>query len=205
MLEESCPIEVFAAELRRRIQESSGDAQKDLQTLSYSDAKIVTSIAENLAREKGMWVEFSQIALLGTPFPSGVENEVYLNSHGNVIYKVNNLMTSKSLLSLFDRLILHNSIFPQTFYLLSGFTGFSTGSIYPILRQDFILNEREATPIEIDMYMAAIGFQKLSEAKYSNGVIEVSDLHPRNVLRDSEGDIYVIDAEFKKICIKAEV
>ena len=204
MFEESCPIEVFAAELRRRIQESSGDAQKDLQTLSYSDAKIVTSIAENLAREKGMWVEFSQIALLGTPFPSGVENEVYLNSHGNVIYKVNNLMTSKSLLSLFDRLILHNSIFPQTFYRLSGFTGFSNGSIYPILRQDFILNEREATPIEIDMYMAAIGFQKLSEAKYSNGVIEVSDLHPRNVLRDSEGDIYVIDAEFKKICMRAE-
>ena len=40
MLEESCPIEVFAAELRRRIQESSGDAQKDLQTLSCSDAKI---------------------------------------------------------------------------------------------------------------------------------------------------------------------
>ena len=199
MLEESCPIEVFAAELRRRIQESSGDAQKNLQTLSGSDTKIETVIAENLAREKGMWVEFSQIALLGTPFPSGVENEVYLNSHGNLIYKVNNLMTSKSLLSLFDRLILHNSIFPQTFYLLSGLTGFSNGSIYPILRQDFILNEREATPIEIDMYMAAIGFQKISEAKYSNGIVEVSDLHPRNVLRDSEGDIYVIDAEFKKM------
>ena len=199
MLEESCPIEVFAAELRRRIQESSGDAQKNLQTLSSSDTKIETLIAEKLAREKGMWVEFSQIALLGTPFPSGVENEVYLNSNGNLIYKVNNLMTSKSLLSLFDRLILHNSIFPQTSYLLGGFTGFSNGSIYPILRQDFILNEREATPIEIDMYMAAIGFQKISEAKYSNGVVEVSDLHPRNVLRDSEGDIYVIDAEFKKI------
>ena len=199
MLEESCPIEVFAAELRRRIQESSGDAQKNLQTLSSSDTKIETLIAEKLAREKGMWVEFSQIAFLGTPFPSGVENEVYLNSNGNLIYKVNNLMTSKSLLSLFDRLILHNSIFPQTSYLLGGFTGFSNGSIYPILRQDFILNEREATPIEIDMYMAAIGFQKISEAKYSNGVVEVSDLHPRNVLRDSEGDIYVIDAEFKKI------
>ena len=49
------------------------------------------------------------------------------------------------------------------------------------------------------MYMAAIGFQKISEAKYSNGVVEVSDLHPRNVPRDSEGDIYVIDAEFKKM------
>ena len=199
MLEESCPIEVFAAELRRRIKESPGDAQKNLQTLSGLDTKIEALIAEKLARERGMWVEFSQIALLGTPFPSGVENEVYLNSHGNLIYKVNNLITSKSLLSLFDRLILHNSIFPQTGYLLSGFTGFSNGSIYPILRQDFIPNEREATPIEIDMYMAAIGFQKISEAKYSNGVVEVSDLHPRNVLRDSEGDLYVIDAEFRKI------
>ncbi len=49
------------------------------------------------------------------------------------------------------------------------------------------------------MYMAAIGFQKISESKYSNGIVEVSDLHPRNVLRDSEGDIYVIDAEFKKM------
>lgn len=49
------------------------------------------------------------------------------------------------------------------------------------------------------MYKAAIGFQKISESKYSNGVVEVSDLHPRNVLRDSEGDIYVIDAEFKKM------
>jgi hypothetical protein len=199
MLEESCPIEVFAAELRRRIQESPGDAQKNLQTLSGLDTKIEALITEKLARERGMWVEFSQISLLGTPFPSGVENEVYLNSHGNLIYKVNNLMTSKSLLSLFDRLILHNSIFPQTGYLLSGFTGFSNGNIYPILRQDFIPNEREATPIEIDMYMAAIGFQKTSEAKYSNEVVEVSDLHPRNVLRDSEGDLYVIDAEFRKI------
>ena len=134
MLEKNCPIEVFAAELRRRIQEGSGDAQKNLQTLSS-----------------------------------------------------------------IDRLILHNSIFPQTGYLLSGFTGFNNGSIYPILQQDFIPNERESTPIEIDMYMAALGFQKISEAKFSNGIVEFSDLHPRNVLRDSEGDLYVIDAEFRLV------
>ena len=156
-------------------------------------------MAEALARRKGMWMEFSQISTLGTPFPSGVENDVYLNPKGNVIYKVNNLMTSKTLLSLFERLILHNSIFPQTGYLLKGFTGFGNGSIYPILRQDFIPNEREATPIEIDMYMSALGFQRIAEAKYSNGSVEVSDLHPRNVLRDSEGDLYVIDAEFKQV------
>jgi hypothetical protein len=49
------------------------------------------------------------------------------------------------------------------------------------------------------MYMAALGFQKISEAKFSNGIVEVSDLHPRNVLRDSEGDLYVIDAEFRLV------
>ncbi|MBO4841035.1 MAG: hypothetical protein J5524_08970 [Bacteroidaceae bacterium] len=168
MLKESCPIEVFATELRRRIQEGSGDAQKNLQTLPCLTPKEEALIAEKLA-------------------------------HGNVIYKVNNLMTSKTLLSLFERLNLHNSIFPQTSYQLTGFTGFGNGSIYPILQQDFIIYEREATPIEIDMYMSAIGFQKLSAAKFSNGVIEVSDLHPRNVLKDYEGDLYVIDAEFRLV------
>ena len=199
MLEESCPIEVFAAELRRGIQEGTGDAQEDFQALSCLKPREEALVAEALARRKGMWMEFSQIASLGTPFPSGVENDVYLNSKGNVIYKVNNLMTSKTLLSLFERLVLHNSIFPQTGYLLRGFTGFGNGSIYPILRQDFIPNEREATPIEIDMYMSALGFQRITEARYSNGTLEVSDLHPRNVLRDSEGDLYVIDAEFNQL------
>ena len=199
MLEESCPIEVFAAELRRGIQEGPGDAPKDLQALSFLKYKEEAWVAEALARRKGMWMEFSQMASLGTPFPSGVENDVYLNPDGNVIYKVNNLMTSKTLLSLFERLVLHNSIFPQTGYLLKGFTGFGNGSIYPILRQDFIPNEREATPVEIDMYMSALGFRRIGEAKYSNGTVEVSDLHPRNVLRDSEGDLYVIDAEFKQV------
>ena len=199
MLEESCPIEVFAAELRGGIQEGSGDAPEDFQAISGLRLREEALVAESLARSKGMWMEFSRIASLGTPFPSGVENDVYLNPRGNVIYKVNNLMTSKTLLSLFERLVLHNSIFPQTGYMLKGFTGFGNGSVYPILRQDFIPNEREATPIEIDMYMSALGFRRISEAKYSNGAVEVSDLHPRNVLRDSEGDLYVIDAEFKQV------
>ena len=59
MLEESCPIEVFAAELRRRIQESPGDAQKNLQTLSGLDTKKEALIAEKLARERDVGGVFS--------------------------------------------------------------------------------------------------------------------------------------------------
>ena len=195
MLEKNCPIEIFANKLQGRIAESTGDAPTNSTALSRTE----TIAAEGIAREEGMWVPFSEVSSLGTPFPSGVENDVYLNPDGNVIYKVNNLMTSKTITALLDRLTIHNSIFPQTFYRLHGFTGFGSGSIYPILVQDFVPNEREATPIEIDTYMAALGFTKTAEATYDNGQIEVSDLRPRNVLRDTDGDLFVVDAEFRRI------
>ncbi len=195
MLEKNCPIEIFADKLRRRIAESTRDAQTNCSAVS----RIESLIAEEIAREEGIWINFTDVATLGTPFPSGVENDVYLNADGNVIYKINNLMTSKTISALFERLMIHNSVFPQTFYKLCGFTGFGNGSVYPILVQDFVPNEREATPIEIETYMAALGFTKITESTFNNGQIEASDLRPRNVLRDIEGDLFVVDAEFRRI------
>ena len=47
--------------------------------------------------------------------------------------------------------------------------------------------------------MAAIGFPKMSdEGRFANAVYEVWDLLPRNVLKDKDGDLFVIDAEIKK-------
>lgn len=108
-------------------------------------------------------------------------------------------MTSKSVTGLLNRLLIHNSIFPQTSYELYGFTGFGNGSIYPILRQDYIINATYATPIEIETYMAALGFQKINDSTFTNNEIIVSDLFPRNVLKDIDGDIFVVDAEFKNL------
>lgn len=195
MSEKSCTIESFADKLQRRISESAGDAQENCASLS----RIEAIIAEKIALEEGIWIDFADVTLLGIPFPSGVENDVYLNAEGNMIYKVNNLMTSKTISALFERLLIHNSLFPQTAYKLRGFTGFGYGSTYPILQQDFIPNDREATPIEIDTYMAALGFSKTTDATYNNGQFEVSDLRPRNVLRDTDGDLFVVDAEFRRM------
>ena len=48
--------------------------------------------------------------------------------------------------------------------------------------------------------MAAIGFTKQKgEGRYTNAEYEVWDVVPRNVLRDKDGDIYVIDAEMKRL------
>lgn len=68
----------------------------------------------------------------------------------------------------------------------------------PILQQRLVKNATLATTIEIDSYMAALGFTKLNnEGRYANADFEVWDLVPRNVLVDAEGDIFVVDAEIK--------
>ena len=48
--------------------------------------------------------------------------------------------------------------------------------------------------------MAALGFSKMeSEGRFSNQDYEVWDLFPRNVLKDLDGDIYIVDAEIKRV------
>lgn len=48
--------------------------------------------------------------------------------------------------------------------------------------------------------MAALGFEKMSEeGRFTNGEYEVWDLLPRNVLVDNDGDMFVVDAEIKRL------
>lgn len=52
----------------------------------------------------------------------------------------------------------------------------------------------------IDTYMAALGFTKTDrEGRYTNGTYEAWDLLPRNVLIDDDGDLYVVDAEIRRL------
>ena len=133
---------------------------------------------------------------LGTPGPSGNENDTYVSN--DIVYKVNNLLNSGSIVKLLEKISLHNILFYDTFYTLYGFTGFDGRTVMPILQQRLVKNAVLAMPIEIDTYMAAIGFTKINnEGRYANADYEVWDVVPRNVLKDNDGDIYVIDAEIK--------
>ena len=100
--------------------------------------------------------------------------------------------------NLLEKVILHNSIFPDTFYYFIGFAGYDGRSVMPVFQQDLVKDAQPATPIEIETYMAAIGFTKKNhEGRFANNMYEVWDLVPRNVLKDKDGDIYVVDAEIK--------
>ena len=185
-------IHEVADELRRRCQLYEAqlrDGQNDVTRLD-----IEQRVAEMYAKDNGMWIPMSDIFDLGVPGPSGNENDTYVSN--DIIYKVNNLLNSASILRLLEKISAHNNLFPNTFYGLYGFTGFEGRSIMPILKQHLVKNAKSATSIEIDTYMAALGFlKKNNEGRYANSDYEVWDLVPRNVLVDADGDMYVVDAE----------
>lgn len=190
--------------LRNRVEASTRDAQASGGALSErTKQEIEQRSAESYAKETGQWVPMSD-TFAWQPMPSGNENNVYLNTNDGHVYKVNNLMNSKGILPLFERLKLHNQLFPESKYEFVGFTGFDNGSVFPIFKQEYVNGAEPATPEEIDNYMQSLGFNQTGEAEYSNGDVIISDLRPRNVLKDVEGDIYVIDAEFKRDAEKKE-
>lgn len=182
-----------ADELLRRSQLYEAQLRDGQEHVSRFEAE--QRAAEQYAKENGLWVPMHEVFDLGTPGPSGNENDTYVSN--DIVYKVNNLLNSGSIVKLLEKISWHNILFYDTFYTFYGFTGFDGRTVMPILQQRLVKNATLATPIEIDTYMAAIGFSKLSEGRYANADFEVWDLVPRNVLKDKGGDIFIIDAEIK--------
>jgi hypothetical protein len=188
-------IEAVADELRRRCKIYEAQFRDGQSHVSPFEAE--QRVAELFAKENGLWIPMERVFDLGTPGPCGNENDTYVSN--DIIFKVNNLLNSGSILRLFEKIRMHNEIFPDTFYQLHAFTGFDGRTIMPILRQDLVKNAEPTPQIAIDTYMAALGFNREDVVgRYSNPDYIVWDLIPRNVLRDRDGDIFVVDAEIKK-------
>ena len=187
-------IAEIASELERlcSVHEAQlGNCQKDV-----NHFEIEQRSAEKLAKANNYWIPMMNIFNLGVPGPSGNENDTFVAE--KVIYKVNNLLNSGSIVALLHKILLHNVIFPDTAYTFYGFAGFEGRTVQPVIVQPRVANARPATQIMIDTYMAALGFEKTSTpGRFSNKSYEIWDLLPRNVLVDADGDIFVVDAEIK--------
>lgn len=149
------------------------------------------------ARENDCW--FDDLYSLGEPFAGGGnENTLSLNLKEGIFYKSNNLSNNRnSILQLFGCVKYHNEIFELEKYEFVGFTGHSTQSknpyIEPIFKQHYVLGANHASQVEIDEYMKELEFEKIKEGIFKNDKYIVSDLRPRNVLKDEDGNICVID------------
>lgn len=196
-------MEEISRRLRKGVEDARGAFEKSKgngnQILSIQDQKDVEKrIAFDYAKEKGLWID--DLYSLGSPLQGGGnENTLALNADIGVLYKSNNLFNSQFLISnLLAQIRIHNQLFPETKYGLVGFTRIDNGKNRPpyievILKQDFIGNFTTPTPQEITSFMKSLGFKQVSETSFTNGQYTVSDLYPRNVLKDENGIIYVVD------------
>ncbi len=167
---------------------------KSIQAIAGTTACKGVQIAqlEKWAKQQGYWLNIHQ---LGHYEDRGSENEVYLSSVENCVYKLNDFRYSDDNLSpFFTRIKAHNEIFPYCAYDLIGFSVNKNGKVCAVLRQPYIISSREATEDEISNEMEKLGFKsQMNGEYYTNGVYDIFDASPNNVLVGIDGYLYFID------------
>ena len=132
---------------------------------------------------------------LGTYSDRGSENEVYASLDSRYVYKLNDFRYSDdNLNAFFERIHIHNQLFPDCAYEFIGFAENRDGKTCAVLRQTFIVAQREATQEEIDEETLRLGFHKEEDEGYfTNNEYDIFDAVPNNVLMGDDGLLYFID------------
>ena len=132
---------------------------------------------------------------LGSYTDRGSENEVYASLDSKNVYKLNDFRYSDDNLSpFFERIFAHNQLFPDCEYELIGFAENCDGKVCAVLRQPFILSQREASQDEIDKELEQLGFHKeLDGGYFTSGEFDIFDAVPNNVLMGEDGHLFFID------------
>lgn len=134
-------------------------------------------------------------ATLGTFSDRGSENEVYASLDSRYVFKLNDFRYSDDNLNhFFERIHIHNQLFPDCAYEFIGIAENQDGKTCAVLRQPFIVAQREATQQEIDEEMQRLGFHKeMDEGYFTNNDYDIFDAVPNNVLMGDDDHLYFID------------
>jgi len=177
----------------------------------YWDKSAFRTELKTQAQKNGVWFEKSYLdnkTLLHDQKSTGTsENDMYLDANGKTVTKLNNLSYVKgaeyyhNLFAVVDRLASHNTLFPEVAYTIKGFMENKNGFPSLVLEQPYVnIVERNATKEEIENYLISKGFS-LSNLRswsnghkvWSNGVFELFDARPANVLKGFDGQLYFVD------------
>ena len=139
------------------------------------------------------WIENPNT--LGVFSDRGSENEVYMGFDGIHVFKLNDFRYSDdNLTPFFERIPAHNQYFTACPYDLIGFSQNRDGKTCAVLRQQLVVKAREATPEEINAEFERIGFHAEDNGEYfTNGIHDIFDAVPNNVLVGDDGNFYFID------------
>lgn len=151
------------------------------------------------AKSKGCW--FDNREVLGEFSDRGSENEVYMDFANETVNKLNDFRyADDNLEPFFQRIFIHNTLFPDCAYTLIGFSENRDGKICAVLSQPFIRADREASIEEIAGALALMGFIPQQDGEYfTNGCVDIFDALPNNVLHGIDDNLYFIDT----ICLQS--
>lgn len=128
----------------------------------------------------------------------GGEHQVL--SASGIVYKRNNLLYHTSYLEYVERLILHNWLFPDTYYTFLGLMWVRENDdefvqLRPVTSQQAFRAVRGATRAEVKAEMGRMDFVRRYEDNYVHPDLHVfvEDLHDQNVLVDADGDLLIFD------------
>lgn len=175
-----------SSNLRERVHEESTKQQKALINWAKKNNYLIVEPLDY----------FNEI--FGDSNLHGTESTVWKDSANNRVIKaiaLNHYATPQKLL---ERILVHNSVFPNTAIKLEGI-GTSSKGINIIVSQPFIKDSNTISSYEeIENYMTkTLGFQHNKgigpKAEYTKDDYLVSDIRPENVLKQSDGSLAVID------------
>ena len=181
--------------LLERASAFAGGVLVSIQALAGTTACKGVQIARlrEWAKENDCWIE--NPATLGVFSDRGSENEVYMGYDGVNVYKLNDFRYSDdNLTPFFERIPAHNQYFTACPYELIGFSKNRDGRTCAVLRQQLVANAREATEDEIKAEFERLGFRAEDNGEYfTNGIHDIFDAVPNNVLVGDDSNYYFID------------
>lgn len=175
----------------------------------WDKSKFNQTLREN-AKKNGVWLDYSYLDGKKQQHDhkkdNTTENDVYLNSDGKTLTKLNNLAFvlngehSTNLNAFMDRIQAHNELFPHIAYTIKGFMDNKLGNVSIVLEQPFVENASNASQSEINDYLQQNGFELSGPRDWSNGnkvwtngIYEIYDARPANVLKTEDNILHFID------------
>ena len=166
---------------------------------------------ETWAKENGLWYNDYQESKDGSlesviesdggvfSEKSGSESLVYWMPDGTAVKAIDASHYEGDLQGLFDKIILHNSMFPETSYTVLGFGKDRGGTFRIIVKQTIIRGERP-TIDEILKFIDSLGIEKIKGWYYTKDGKRFTDLNYGNIIKVGENKFAVIycDVEFTR-------
>ncbi len=193
--QESHARESASNDLLERASAFTRDIFESIQALAGTTTCKGVQVArlKQWAVENRCWIEDPNN--LGAYVDRGSENEVYMSMVDLKVYKLNDFRYSDdNLQPFFERIYAHNLYFKDCAYTLVGFSTNQSGKVCAVLAQQVVTNARLATTEEIKGQLEHLGFHAEDNGEYfTNGIHDIFDAVPNNVLVDDKGHIFFVD------------